>query len=31
MYILILTNTSQNFNVYKTETEKGQYMLGHRR
>lgn len=31
VYILILTNTSQNFNVCKTEAEKGQYMLSHRR
>lgn len=31
VYILILTNTSQNCNVHETEAEKGQYMLGQRR
>lgn len=31
VYILILINTSQNFNVYKTEAEKDQSMLGRRR
>jgi len=29
MYIFVLTNTSQSFNVWKTEAAKGHYMLNH--